>query len=94
MLILGFTKERGSIKAIIVAEVAACLMKDLAAEPCRPKGGFPKKIRGCVVDGDVHLRKSAFSILGSFGSISRLIGCILDGSAFKKAPLPADGSIH
>ena len=42
---LGFTKERGRINAIISAYSDACFINDFAKEPWRPNGGFPKNIR-------------------------------------------------
>jgi len=54
--ILGFTKDRGRIKAITSAYLAACLMNDFAKDPCRPNGGLPKNIRRFSLRG-VQSRK-------------------------------------
>jgi hypothetical protein len=51
--ILGFLKERGRMKAIQSAKVAAFLINALARELWRPNGGFPKTTI-FEVDGGAH----------------------------------------
>ena len=93
--ILGFTKDFGRMKAIMLANLQLCAMKALARVDWLPKGGLPNTMNGFVAeDGGIHVRKSCFKIFAARGSISIPILSYVSGILCRNAPLPAEGSIH
>ena len=88
----SFLKERGKIKAIVFANLAASLKKRIAKVFCWPKGGFP------TTNIFLYLLNCCLSNLNqSWDCIPSLAGEISYAKQFdnwvEKLPFPAEGSM-